>query len=95
MTTKLDPEGFELQALMEAADFDKACVLEVGTGDGRLALRYAKASPFIVGIDEAMPSSEDARTTQFKRRLRFVQASATDLPFCDEAFDIVLYAWSL
>jgi 2-polyprenyl-3-methyl-5-hydroxy-6-metoxy-1,4-benzoquinol methylase len=42
MTNELDPEGVESRTLLQAADFNNARVLEVGSGDGRLAFRYAR-----------------------------------------------------
>ena len=98
MTSELDPHGVEVQTLFDAADFNKARVLEVGSGDGRLAFRYVKTSQFVVGMEPKMQelaSAVDACPSHLRQRLRFVRASAMALPFRDEAFDIALLAWSL
>ena len=47
----LDPEGYEPRALREAVDFTGARVLEIGSGDGRLSVRYARAAGRVVCID--------------------------------------------
>ena len=98
MTNEGDPEGREPRELLAAVDFTNARVLEVGCGDGRLAFRYAKATPFVVGIDtkpggvlQAAQSSPSA----LESRIRFLRASATALPFRDETFEIALLASSL
>lgn len=98
MASELDPQGAEPQALLDAADFNNARVLEVGSGDGRLAFRYAEACPFVAGIEpkvEEVASAVDACPSHLRRRLKFMRASAVALPFRDETFDIALLAWSL
>ncbi len=98
MASELDPDGTEPQALLKAASFIDARVLEIGSGDGRLSFRYASVARFVVGIEPKMArvaSAADARPSDLKGRLRFLRASAMALPFCDEAFDIALLSWSL
>ena len=93
-----DPQGAEPEALLDAADFLIARVLEIGSGDGRLTLRYARAARFSVGIDpvvEKIAQAAAACPFDIRRRLRFLPASAMALPFRDGAFDIALLAWSL
>lgn len=98
MPGELDPHGVESSALLEAADFNKARVLEVGTGDGRLAFRYAGTSAFVVGIEpelKQITSALEACPSDLGRRISFVQATALTLPFRSESFDIAVLAWSL
>lgn len=95
---ELDPDGVEARALLHAANFDRARVLEVGSGDGRLAFRYAKASAFVVGIEPEAHQLAEARRAcpvDLRRRVRFVRATALTLPFADESFQIAVLAWSL
>ena len=47
MASELDPEGVESRTLLQAADFNNARVLEVGSGDGRLARICSSTSTFI------------------------------------------------
>ena len=98
MATNLDPQRAELHALFGAANFGTARVLEIGSGDGRLAFRYADTSPLVVGIDEQdeeLASARRNRPARLATRLRFVRASAEALPFRGDVFDIGLFAWSL
>jgi ubiquinone/menaquinone biosynthesis C-methylase UbiE len=98
MPTQLDPHGVESAALLEAAPFNQARVLEVGSGDGRLAFRYATASASVVGIEPdatALASARGACPADLRRRVSFVQATALALPFRSATFDIAVLAWSL
>lgn len=98
MANERDPVGAEPRAILAAADFEHSRILEVGCGDGRLTLRYAKASPWVVGIDTARDEVLSAATacdSDPRRRVTFLCASATALPFHDETFHIALFASSL
>jgi ubiquinone/menaquinone biosynthesis C-methylase UbiE len=98
MPTDIDPAFVEPSAILQAADFHGAHVLEVGAGDGRLTFRYAPASASVVGIDTKHPdiasAARDPRAAP-PARTHFLCASATALPFPAETFDIVLLASSL
>ena len=96
MPIEIDPSGAMPRALLEAADFRGARVLEVGAGDGRLTFQYAAVPRSVVGIDTkeqdirtALPSAESRGNVQF------LCASATALPFSAEQFGIVVLASSL
>ena len=98
MASELDPHGIESGMLLQAADFNNARVLEVGSGDGRLAFRYADASAFVVGIEpqaKEIAASLQACPPQLRRRVSFLQATALAFPFRKETFDIAVLAWSL
>ena len=98
MTREGDPQGREPQALLAAADFTNARVLEVGCGYGRLTFRYAKATPFVVGIDtqpaEVLRAAQSS-PSELAGHTRFLVSSAAALPFRDETFAIALLASSL
>ena len=98
MATEQDPAGVMPSAILNAADFRGARVLEVGAGDGRLTHHYASEPRSVVAIDtkesdillaKRYPQGEDGRNVEF------LCASATDLPFSDEQFGMVLLASSL
>ena len=98
MPSDLDPLGAELRALFEAADFTGARVLELGSGNGRLAFRYAHACSFIVGIESQAQEASAAVwgcPDHLRARLRIVRASGVSLPFRHGMFDIAVFAWSL
>jgi ubiquinone/menaquinone biosynthesis C-methylase UbiE len=98
MPTELDPAGAEPRAILKAADFRNARVLEAGAGDGRLTLRYAREAKWVVGIDtkeEDILSAARNCSADLREHVWFVCTSATALPFPGETFDIVLLANSL
>jgi ubiquinone/menaquinone biosynthesis C-methylase UbiE len=98
MASELDPQGVESRELLQATDFTNARVLEIGSGDGRLAFRYANASAFVVGIEpqeKEIAAALEACPLHLRKRVSFLQATALALPFRDEAFDIAVLAWSL
>ena len=98
MPTEIDPAGVEPRAILKAADFRVARVLEVGAGNGRLTFRYAAEPKSVVGIDpEESEIRSAAKGTRAEQRghVQFLCASATALPFSAHAFDIVLLASSL
>jgi ubiquinone/menaquinone biosynthesis C-methylase UbiE len=98
MGSDLDPKGAEMRAILSAADFLNARVLEIGCGDGRLTFRYAGQSRSVVGIDpkEAnLAPAVNGCPANLRARVRFVCASAARLPFRDERFEIVLFALAL
>lgn len=73
-------------------------VLDVGAGTGLLALPVAERTPHVTAIDISAAMCERLRERARQagaRTLRVLEASATDLPFEDEAFDIVLSNYCL
>jgi ubiquinone/menaquinone biosynthesis C-methylase UbiE len=98
MATEVDPAGIEPRAILQAVDFRNARVLEVGAGDGRLTFRYAANSRSVVGIDTKEPeirSAAQGTGTEPRGHVRFLCASASELPFSADKFEIVLLASSL
>ena len=76
-----------------------ARLLEVGSGGGQLAVRFAGRRPDldITGVD--LSPDQVARATERTRdlsdRVRFVEGSALALPFAAESFDAVLSVASI
>lgn len=98
MATIIDPAGKELEALFDAAAFAGARVLEIGSGDGRLAQRYAGVARSVVGLESSADDVAAAVATSAswgRARLRFVRGSGVKLPFPAAAFDVALFGWSL
>jgi ubiquinone/menaquinone biosynthesis C-methylase UbiE len=98
MATEVDPAGVMPGAILKAADFRDARVLEVGAGDGRLTFQYSAEPRSVVGIDTKEPdirAASQCPSVEFRRDVRFLCASATALPFSAERFGIVLLASSL
>jgi ubiquinone/menaquinone biosynthesis C-methylase UbiE len=97
VSTRLDPEEREVTALFAAASFRDARVLEIGSGDGRLARRYAASAARVVGIEpNAQYVAKAARdcAAAFPGSV-FIRGDATRLPVRSRAFDVALFGWSL
>jgi ubiquinone/menaquinone biosynthesis C-methylase UbiE len=73
-------------------------VIDVGCGDGRMALGCAPYASDVVGVD---PDPEAIRLARQKVRetgvtnTTFKVGVAQDLPFPDEHFDVVILSWTL
>jgi ubiquinone/menaquinone biosynthesis C-methylase UbiE len=72
---------------------DLGTVLDDGCGGGGMVVSIAEETSSIVGIDLAdrfVNAGDRLAREKGVRNLRFAQADATALPFCDASFDTVL-----
>lgn len=78
---------------------ERASVLDVGTGPGRLLVEMARMRPDlrITGVDLATDMVETARRnlSSFGDRTTAVVGDVSDLPFEDDTFDLVVSTLSL
>jgi len=98
MAFQKDPEKAEIKFLHKLLDFAGKHVLEVGSGEGRLTWRYAAPAHRVTGIDPDLDSLRVAyydMPSKLRTTTTFTCASALNLPFPQETFDIALLAWSL
>lgn len=98
MNFQKDMEKNEIRYLGKIVDFAGKHVLEVGCGEGRLTWRYAGSAERITGIDSDHDSLRVAyydMPANLRKTVTFTCASALQLPFPHETFDIALLAWSL
>lgn len=67
-------------------------VLDVGCGDGALAIELARCGARVTGVDasDAMIAAATARASQDGADIAFLVADAGHLPFAPETFDIVV-----
>lgn len=100
VTTRRPDAARELRLLGLDRLVRGARVLEVGTGEGRLALGYAARARSVLAIDPDPASIGRARERAARlgldpRRVRFRAISAQELDVGRERFDLALLAWSL
>lgn len=73
-------------------------VIDVGCGDGRMALGCAPYALEVVGVDPDPNAIRLARAKVRKLRVANVEFKvgvAQELPFPDEHFDVVILSWTL
>ena len=73
-------------------------VLDLGCGDGRLALGIASYAERVDGIDpdsEAIAAAKRNARKAGVRNVRFAAGAAQRLPFPDATFDVVILSWTL
>jgi ubiquinone/menaquinone biosynthesis C-methylase UbiE len=95
---RIDPEGNEIQALGQLADFSGAAVLEIGAGDGRFTWRYAGDARSVIAIESReadVRSALGAMPRPLRDRVRFHHADATTFRYPRSRFDIAVLSHSL
>ena len=70
-------------------------VLEIATGPGLLAKHIAPAAKHITATDYSVGMIREAQKGENPKNLSFEVADATDLPYADHAFDVVIIANAL
>ena len=73
-------------------------VLDVGCGDGRLALAVARFASSVDGVDpdgESIGAAQQAARKAGIRNVRFSVGAAQQLPYPDGKFDLVVLSWAL
>jgi ubiquinone/menaquinone biosynthesis C-methylase UbiE len=73
-------------------------VLDLGCGDGRLALGVAPLAKRVDGVDpdpEAIAAAKRNARKADVRNVRFAAGAAQHLPYPDAAFDVVFLSWTL
>lgn len=98
VVTRHPKAGREIRAFGGPARFRGKDVLDIGTGNGRLAFDAARYARRVVGID---PSEEAVRIAQAKiersglTNIAFRVGSAQKLDIGRERFDVAIFSWSL
>ena len=73
-------------------------VLDLGCGDGRLALGVAPIAKEVFGLDpdaELIASAADRARDAGLRNAHFAVGAGQSLPYPDCAFDVVILSWTL
>ena len=91
-------DDIELRRLRAERYFHGKDVLDIGTGNGRLALRIAATARSVVGIDpdpDAIRAAKREARARGVRNVRFAVGPAQDLGVPRTSFDTALFSWSL
>lgn len=73
-------------------------VLDLGCGDGRLALGVAPFAKTVDGLDPdraGIASAKRRARAEGVRNARFAVGAAQSLPYDDGVFDVVILSWTL
>ncbi|TMB94743.1 MAG: class I SAM-dependent methyltransferase [Chloroflexi bacterium] len=73
-------------------------VLDLGCGDGRLALGVAALARTVEGLDpdpEGIAAARKRARDEGVGNARFEVGAAQSLPYKDGAFDVVISSWTL
>ena len=91
-------DDVELRRLRADRFFRGKDVLDIGTGNGRLAWLVALTARSVVGVDPDPDAIREATREARRRRahnVRFRVSIAQDLGVGSERFDTALFSWSL
>lgn len=91
-------DDLELRRLRADRYFRGKDVLDIGTGNGRLAWLIAPLARSVVGVDPDPEAVREARRQARSRGIanaRFAAAPAQDLGVGRERFDTAIFSWSL
>ena len=98
VVTRHPSAGREVEAFGGAARFRGREVLDIGTGNGRLAFDVARYAKRVVGLDPSEGAIEVAQRRADAlgvRNVEFRVGSAQTLDLGRERFDIAIFSWSL
>jgi SAM-dependent methyltransferase len=90
--------GAEYEAIARHLNYKGKDVLDIGCGNGRMAIKLAEEARAVTGIDldaKLVEFAADYARTNLVSNLQFHEMSALQLNFADESFDFVLMPWML
>ncbi len=91
---EMNPTRFDYfhKAINQTTEISRLKVLDVGCGGGLVSEKFAEAGAQVTGIDLSGSSLEAARQHALNNGLtiNYQQVSASNLPFPDAAFDVVV-----
>lgn len=98
VVTRHPRAGREIAALGGAKRFRGKDVIDIGTGNGRLAFDAARYARRVLGVDPSEGAIEVGRRQADARgisNVEFRTGSAQRLDGVKDRFDIALFSWSL
>lgn len=90
-----DPEGAELDHLLNACQLKGKKILEIGCGDGKFTFQYSGMAHRVIGIDPKASDLMAAKCDERGSNSFFIQSMAERMPFPSKFFDIVIFASAL
>jgi len=90
--------GAEFAAIARHSNFRGKDILDIGCGNGRMAIKLAEEARSVTGVDldaKLVDFAVDYAKSNSVPNLHFAEMSATELQFADESFDLVLMPWML
>ncbi len=90
--------GVEVRLIERFVQLKGRHILEVGCGDGRLTLQYARRASAVVAVDPDRPSITEAwraGSAEGVTNVAFRVGSGERLAVGGDSFDVALFSWSL
>lgn len=91
-----DPKKIETKSILEAVDFKKKRVLELGSGTGRISFQLIPLTKSFVGVDVSEECVRYCNRITEKKKIknaRFMHSSIEKLDLSRGKFDIIISSW--
>lgn len=98
VVTRHPASGREIDEFGGARRFRGKDVLDIGTGNGRLAFDAARHARHVLGVDpsaDAVAAARERADREGIRNIEFRVGDARDLDVGRERFDLAIFSWSL
>ena len=94
----IDPEGVEAKVINNLVNFVDRDILEIGCGNGRMTWGYANAANSVLALDSDGTAITEAMKCAKELGLGNVSFRVGDITHAElpnNAFDVVVFAWSM
>lgn len=98
VVTRHPMSGREIEAFGGARRFRGKTVIDIGTGNGRLAFDASRYARRVLGVDpspDAIAEAQRRARAQAVRNVEFRVGDARVLDVARERYDIAIFSWSL
>ncbi len=90
-----DIDQQEIVHIEKAVDLSGTNILEIGCGSGRLTEQLAPLCESVTGVDADEETIDTSSKSNTIENVTYLTASALDLPFENDSFDLVIFSLSL